>query len=90
MVFVIFVFSENHVENLLRFLENNMPFLRGTLSDLLQKQKKLLHAPLGIKEVKLKLIFKVLGRKTPYCSNLGCGYYSYDCILQCFNHQLIS
>ena len=45
MIFVILMFSHHHVENLLGFVERNVPFLKGTLSNALDKQKKLLHSP---------------------------------------------
>jgi len=38
MIFVIFVFSKHHVENLLRLVENWIPFLHGNLSGMLEKQ----------------------------------------------------
>ena len=37
MLFVIFAFSEHHVESLLAFLERNIPFLTGSLSKMLEK-----------------------------------------------------
>lgn len=45
MIFVIFMFTGHHVENVLNFFERHVPFLKGSLSSMLEKQKKLLHSP---------------------------------------------
>lgn len=45
MFFVIFLFSHHHVENVLNLVESSFPFLKHSLSEMLQKQKKLLHTP---------------------------------------------
>lgn len=42
MLFVIFIFSKNHVEHVLHFIESNIPFLKGKLSEMLEKQKNAL------------------------------------------------
>ncbi|KAL4438738.1 hypothetical protein ABPG74_013411 [Tetrahymena malaccensis] len=42
MIFVIFIFSQGHVEHALQFIENLLPFLKGKLSDMLEKQKNIL------------------------------------------------
>ena len=39
MVFVIIVFSEQHVENLLAFIERTLPFFKNYLTNILDKQK---------------------------------------------------
>jgi hypothetical protein len=41
-VFVIFAFSKHHVEAILNFLENNLPFLKNSLTKALEKQKQLM------------------------------------------------
>jgi hypothetical protein len=41
-IFVILTFSKHHVENILQFLENNLPFLSHSLSASLEKQKQTL------------------------------------------------
>ena len=45
MIFVLFVFSEHHVENILSFLESNLPFLKNSLTVALEKQKLALTKP---------------------------------------------
>lgn len=44
MVFVIFMFSEGHVEHVLAFLESTLPFMKGQLSTILKKQQEALTA----------------------------------------------
>jgi vacuole membrane protein 1 len=39
-IFVIISFSKQHIEHILSIIESNLPFLHGTLSSALQKQKK--------------------------------------------------
>lgn len=44
-IFVITIFSKHHVEHIIEFLENFIPFLSGKLSSALEKQKrKLFHS----------------------------------------------
>jgi hypothetical protein len=38
--FIIIMFSQHHVENLLGFIERNIPFLKNQISNSLEKQKK--------------------------------------------------
>ncbi len=42
MVFVILTFSKHHVEVILGLIERNLPFLKHSLSQQLEKQKKML------------------------------------------------
>jgi hypothetical protein len=42
MIFVILTFSKHHIESILRFLENKIPFLKDSLLKNLEKQKQLL------------------------------------------------
>lgn len=51
MVFVIFVFTKHHVEVVLKFLENNIPFLTNKLTEVVENQKKILHSPQSYTEV---------------------------------------
>lgn len=48
MVFVIFMFSEGHVEHVLQFLESTLPFLKGQLSGILKKQQDALTAGVAV------------------------------------------
>jgi uncharacterized protein involved in cysteine biosynthesis len=43
--FIIFMFSERHVENLLQLIQSWLPFLENKLLDMMEKQKKLLFQP---------------------------------------------
>ncbi len=44
-IFVITIFSKHHVEHIIEFLENYIPFFSGKLSSALEKQKrKLFHS----------------------------------------------
>ena len=45
MIFVIFMFSGHHVDSVLKFVERHVPFLSNSLTNALEKQKKLLHSP---------------------------------------------
>lgn len=45
VLFVVFMFSNHHVENVLSFLEGNLPFLKNRLSEGLAKQKEILLNP---------------------------------------------
>lgn len=45
MLFTIFLFSEHHIETVLHFIEAYFPPVRGSLSALLERQKKQLHSP---------------------------------------------
>mmetsp|Transcript_16457 Transcript_16457/g.29687 ORF Transcript_16457/g.29687 Transcript_16457/m.29687 type:complete len:246 (-) Transcript_16457:34-771(-) len=45
MIFTIFLFSEHHIELVLKLIESIIPPLSGTLSAMLERQKKQLHSP---------------------------------------------
>ena len=51
MLFVIFVFTKHHVENVIGFLERNLPFLKNGLTQLVAKQKEMLHSPHKLDQV---------------------------------------
>lgn len=57
MIFVIFVFTKSHVEVVIGFLEKNIPFLKNGLTELIKKQKDLLHSPDKINQVFKKFKF---------------------------------
>jgi hypothetical protein len=58
MLFVIFCFSKEHVESLVRFIEGNLPFLHKALTDSLEKQRALLKDPSHFTEGEKPLIAK--------------------------------
>jgi hypothetical protein len=91
-VFVILTFSKHHVETLLTFLENKLPFLRKSLSENLEKQKNLLwhknnpssnHVESVNKIIILKIYFV---EQTDNCKCLGNFYNLYDCLFLDFNY----
>lgn len=51
-LFVIFSFSEHHVEHIIQMFEGNIPSLRGTLSSAIEKQKKALFSEVVAEESK--------------------------------------
>ena len=51
MLFVIFVFTKHHVESVIGFLERNIPFLKNGLTQLVAKQKEMLHSPHKLDQV---------------------------------------
>lgn len=62
MIFVIFVFSKHHVEAVIKFLESNIPFMTNKLTEIIEKQKKVLHSPELIQVfISFYIVFYVLG-----------------------------
>ena len=61
-IFVILSFSKHHVENVLNFIENKIPFLHGTLSKNLENQKKKLWFKSDDKQVEEVFIFNYQGK----------------------------
>jgi len=45
MLFTVFLFSEHHLETVLSFIEGNLSFLKLSLSEMVAKQRQLLHKP---------------------------------------------
>lgn len=50
MIFVIFVFTKHHVESLIAFFEDNLPFLNSNLTNMINNQKKLLFAEASMED----------------------------------------
>jgi len=47
MIFVILMFSAHHIEQIISFVEANLPFLKHSLTNTLEREKAKLHDPTG-------------------------------------------
>lgn len=56
MLFVILIFSKEHVESLVQLVGTYLPFLSQTLTSSLEKQKAVLHDPTLFKEGEKPLV----------------------------------
>lgn len=82
MLTVIFVFSEDYIVKFISFIESSLPFLKNTLTTMLEKQRKLLNDPSNFEEVRKQLyLLLIKGRETPIRKNVGLLHHIHDYIL---------